>query len=553
MLDLRPYQHEALRSVYQAYKNGKRRVIVSLPTGTGKTVVFAHFPSYFKMKKRLLVLAHREELLLQAQEKFLHVDPELKVGIEQADSRAPADAKVVIASVPTLGRAGGSRLRQLSPEDFFLVVVDEAHHAVAPTYRRIFEHFGLFNRDTPRYLVGFTATPRRGDKQGLGAVFDEVCYARDLREMIADGYLCPISGWRVSTDTSLDNVKIRHGEFVESQLAEVVNTGDRNNLLVKAYREYATGRRAIVFCVNVAHAMDVCQAFTAVGIRTSAVWGEMPREERRLTLAQFSEGNIDVVTNCNILTEGFDEPRVEAIIMARPTRSRLLYAQMVGRGTRRYPNKANLEVIDIADNSKAHRLPGLNDLFNLPFGLNLQGHDALKTERLIEDLTDRYPWIDTARIHTAADVKLAAQRISFWNFDPPAELAGFTRHIWHAVPGGYRLFLKNGESLLVESDLLDTWSVQVKSSTRGLIQLKRAPMLKTAIQFADDFANSEWPNSRRLILRDARWRGGPPSDKQVEVLSRHGINVPRELTRGQASQMISQISAPSFRKRSPKV
>src|SRR5579872_2505136 len=184
MTQLRPYQREALKSVFHAYKNHKRRVIVSLPTGTGKTVVFAHFPTFFNMKNRLLVLAHREELLLQARDKFLHIAPDLKVGIEQGTTRAPVDANVVIASVPTLGRANSARLRELNPEHFFLIVVDEAHHAVAPTYRRIFDHFGLFEPDTRRYLVGFTATPRRGDKQGLGEVFEEICYTRDLREKI---------------------------------------------------------------------------------------------------------------------------------------------------------------------------------------------------------------------------------------------------------------------------------------------------------------------------------------------------------------------------------
>jgi superfamily II DNA or RNA helicase len=539
--------------VYQAYKNGKRRVIVSLPTGTGKTVVFGHFPRFFKMKKRLLVLAHREELLLQAREKFLQIDPALKVGIEQSASRAPADSKVVVASVPTLGQAGGSRLSQLNPEEFFLIVVDEAHHAVAPTYQRIFKHFGLFEPDTLRYLVGFTATPRRGDKQGLGAVFEEVCYARDLREMIADQYLCPITGWRVSSDISLDNVKLRHGDFVESQLAQAVNTSDRNKLLVTAYREYADGRRAIVFCVNVAHAKDVCHAFTAAGIRTSAVWGGMSREDRQNTLAQFGKGDIDVVTNCNILTEGFDEPRVDAVIMARPTRSKLLYVQMLGRGTRLHPGKANLMVIDIADNSKAHQMPGLNDLFRLPSGMDLKGGDALKTERLVEELTDRYPWIDMARLHTPSDVKFAAERIEFWNFDPPDELADFTPHTWHAVPGGYRLFLKGGESLLVESDLLDTWNVQFKSPGAGLAPLSRIADLESAISFADNFVSSERPDSEPLVSRDARWRNGTPTDKQIEVLKRNGIVAPTELTRGQAAQMISYLSASSSRMRSAEV
>lgn len=543
MLDLRPYQREALQRVYEAYKAGKRRVIVSLPTGTGKTVVFAHFPGFFRMKKRLLVLAHREELLMQAGEKFRQVDPELKVGIEQSSSQAPDDAKVVIASVPTLGRAGGTRLHRLKPEEFILIVVDEAHHAVAPTYRRIFEHFGLFVPDTPRYLVGFTATPRRGDKQGLGAVFEEVCYARDLREMIADRYLCPITGWRVLSNASLDSVRVRHGDFVESQLAEAVNTPERNNLVVAAYRKHTAGRRAIVFCVDVAHARDVCQAFTAAGIRASTVWGELPREERRARLAQFSNGEIDVVTNCNILTEGFDEPRVDAIVMARPTRSKLLYAQMLGRGTRLHPGKADLAIIDIADNSKAHRLPGLSDLFNLPYGIDLRGASALKAEKQIEDLTNRSPWVDITRIHTADEIKFASERIKFWNFNPPEELADITPHIWHAIPGGYRLFLSEGDSLLVESDLLDSWTVQLKSPKSGITALHRDTDLESAIEFADHFLTSERPDSKRLVSRGARWREGRPTEKQIEVLKRNGIAAPPELRRGEAAQMISYILA----------
>src|SRR5688572_6418300 len=192
MIELRPYQTEALLRVRDAYKAGKRRVLVSLPTGTGKTVVFAHFPVTLRMKKRLLVLAHREELLQQAAQKFRAVNPELKIGIERAEERVAHDTQVVIASVATLARTESGRLSRFNPDDFSIIVVDEAHHAVAESYRRIFDHFGLFKPENVRYLVGFTATPRRGDSQGLGEVFQEVCYARDLRQMIAEGYLCPI-------------------------------------------------------------------------------------------------------------------------------------------------------------------------------------------------------------------------------------------------------------------------------------------------------------------------------------------------------------------------
>src|SRR6266566_1220401 len=538
---LRAYQSEALNAVCDAYRSGKRRVIVSLPTGTGKTVVFAHFPRVLKMKKRLLVLAHREELLLQARDKFRSIDPELKVEIEQAGSRAADDAKVVIASVPTLARSG-ARLSRLQPDEFSIVVVDEAHHAVAPSYRRIFDHFGLFEPNVSRYLIGFTATPRRGDKQGLGEVFQEVCYARDMREMIADRYLCPITGWRVASDLSLDHVKVRHGDFIESQLAHAVNIPLRNSLLVKAYRDFAPGRRAIVFCVDVAHAKDVHRAFAEVGIRAAPVWGELSRDQRRSTLAAFSAGELDVVTNCNVLTEGFDEPRVDCVIMARPTKSKLLYAQMVGRGTRLHPGKKDLMVIDVADNSRTHQLPGLHSLFNFPLNMNLKGGNALEVERQIERLNRTQPWIDISRIRTPEDLKLAAERIEFFNFEPPVEIRAYTQNTWHAGTAEYRLGLAEGEWISIEPNLLDTWDIRlcsVHESSASL--LSRATSLAAAVTSADSFVALHRPDARRLVERSAHWRNELPTDKQKQVLARNRIPVPPGLTRGQIAQIISQL------------
>ena len=538
---LRAYQSEALTAVRDAYRAGKRRVIASLATGTGKTVVFAHFPRVLKMKKRLLVLAHREELLLQARDKFRSIDPELKAEIEQAGTHAAADAKVVIASVPTLAR-NGARLSRLQPDEFSIVVVDEAHHAVAPSYRRIFDHFGLFEPHVSRYLIGFTATPRRGDKQGLGEVFEEVCYARDMREMIADRYLCPVTGWRVDTDLSLDNVKVRHGDFIESQLARVVNMPLRNSLLVKAYRDFAPGRRAIVFCVDVAHAKDVHRAFAEAGIRAAPILGELSRDERRRTLADFSAGKIDVVTNCNVLTEGFDEPRVDCVIMARPTRSKLLYAQMVGRGTRLHPGKKDLMCIDVADNSRTHQLPGLHSLFNLPLNMNLNGGNALEIDRNIERLNRTQPWIDISRIRTPEDLKLAAERIEFFNFEPPAEIRAYTQNTWHAVPAGYRLGLPEGEWISIEPNLLDTWDIRLsRVHESATFLLSGATTLAAAVRSADRFVVVHRPDARRLVERSARWRNELPSDKQKQVLARNRIPVPAGLTRGQAAQMISQL------------
>jgi len=541
---LRDYQTEALARVKAAYKSGKRRVLVSLPTGTGKTVVFASFPNELNMRKRLLVLAHREELLLQAEEKFRSIDPGLKVGFERADAYATNDSRVVIASVPTLARSDGARLSRFNPDEFSIVVVDEAHHAVADSYRRIFRHFGLFTPGTSRFLVGFTATPRRGDNQGLGGVFEEVCYARDLREMIDVGYLCPIRGWRIDTDLSLDGVKIRHGDFVESQLAKVVNTPHRNSLLPAVYRRLANFRRAIVFCVDVQHAKDMSEVFTDAGVRAAAVWGEMPKEERRQTLSRFSRGEISVLTNCNLLTEGFDEPRINCVFMARPTKSKLLYAQMVGRGTRLHPEKTDLMVVDVADNSKAHKLPGLDTLFNLPANMNLEGGRALDVEREIERMNRVSPWIDTSRLCKVEDIQLAAKRIEFFNFDPPPELAGHTANTWYGATGGYRLNLPQGESLTIESNLLDTWDVRLCSHGRSRI-LAQAGSLSRAAAIADTFVSVERPDAVKFVERFADWRSGLPTAKQIEALTRRRIPVPEGLTKGQASQMISQLFASS--------
>jgi ATP-dependent helicase IRC3 len=536
MFNLRPYQTEALVSIRDAYKAGKRRLLVSLPTGTGKTVVFAHFPIAFKMRKRLLVLAHREELLHQAEDKFRSVSPELLVGIEQASAHAAVGAQVVIASVATLARSP-KRLEQLDPDDFSIIIVDEAHHAVAPSYRRILDHFGLFEQHPERLLVGFTATPRRGDHQGLGDVFEEVCYARDMREMIAQNYLAPVAGWRVDTGLSLDQVKKRGGEFVESQLARVVNTTERNALVIKAWREFARGRRTIVFCVDVAHARDMQLAFSSAGIRAGAVWGELPREERQAVLRRFSTGEIDVITNCNLLTEGFDEPRVDCVIMARPTHSKLLYAQMLGRGTRLHPDKADLVVLDVVDNSSTHHLPGLHSLFDLPETMDLGGANALETERRISELTRHYPWVDTLRLRTPEDIRSASERIEFFNFDSPPELIDATKLTWLSVPGGYRLPLPDGHYISVEANLLDTWDVTRHMRTE-IIHLGREPTAARAVKRADRFVRDRLSDALTLLQRSARWREDKPTPKQVAMLARLGVAAPAGLTRGQVSQMI---------------
>jgi superfamily II DNA or RNA helicase len=544
-MNLRPYQRECLERILIRYKQGRRRLLVSLPTGTGKTVIFAKMPEFLAMKKRMLVLAHRQELLDQAAAKFHAVAPELSVGIEQGGRSAPSDARVVLASVPTVGRQESRRLQRLDPEQFYVVVVDEAHHAVAPSYRRVFDHFGLFAEGTKRLLVGFTATARRGDKLTLAEVFEEIAYAKSLPDMVRSGYLCTVRGWRVSSSVDLGGVRVRHGDFVESDLARAVDVPERNGLVVGAYRQIAAGRRAIVFCVNVAHVKALAAAFEDAQVHAAPVWGAMPGEDRQDALRRFREGRLDVLTNCNVLTEGFDEPRVDCVIMARPTHSQLLYAQMVGRGTRLHDTKSDVVVIDIADNSARHKLAGLNALFDLPESLDLGGHGAIETVDALDRLSEAMPWVDLGRVERAEDLDHVAERVDLFRFEPPSEIAAFTRFAWCGTPdGGYRLNLADGEWITLREDALGRWDATLMNPRAAARMPPPMADLASAIGAVDAVVARDRAKMVSLLTLDAHWRGQKPTEKQLELLRRRRIPNPNGLTRGQASWLITQSSRP---------
>ncbi|MBI5494882.1 MAG: DEAD/DEAH box helicase [Deltaproteobacteria bacterium] len=544
-MELRPYQKECLTALYRAWRDGRRRVLVSLPTGTGKTVIFACFPSFFRMKKRMLVLAHREELLEQALEKFRALAPELKVGVEQSTRSAAPDCNVVLASVGTLGRDGSRRLAALNPEDFYLIVVDEAHHAVAPTYRRILQHLKVFEPESKRLLVGFTATPRRGDGQGLGEVFEQISYTRGIEEMIRAGFLCGIAGWRVRTGVELGKVRVVRGDFAEGQLARAVNTPARNEMVLRAWRKIAGNRRTLVFCVDVQHAQDLAARFTDNGIAAAAIYGDMPSEDRRQALRRFSSGELQVLTNCNVLTEGFDEPRVDCVLLARPTKSLLLYAQMVGRGTRLHAEKNELAVIDVVDNSDQHTLAGLNRLFDLPGDMDLRGAGVVPTMDRLRDVAARFPWIELSHLQSAGDLQFVTERVDLFKCDTPSEIAPFTSFTWLPdASGGYRLVLGGGRQLEVRRNLLERWEVLQRNSYRDDSRpVAVTDQLERALAYADRLVREQSADALALVERDARWRDKEPTEAQLQQLQRLAIPRAPDLTRGQASWIIAMALA----------
>jgi superfamily II DNA or RNA helicase len=330
---------------------------------------------------RTLILVHRDELVQQTERTLTEFWPSARLGIvkgpqnewhgtarsgEAGDGEAGKGgawlgeaghgegangALVVIASVQSLSP---KRLEQVPRDYFGLVVIDECHHVPAPTFSRAFEYFEA------GFKLGVTATPDRLDGVGLSRWFgSEPVFSYGLLQAIRDKRLVPIVQYQIETNVNLDGVQRRMGDFAENQLAEAVDTRERNRAIVEAFQKHGGGRRAVVFAVNVAHAHDLAFEFSEAGFRSACVTGTMKIEERRDWLKRFAEGRVQVLVNCEILTEGFDDPNLSCIIMARPTESRAFYTQCVGRGLRlpkQNADKHDCLVLDITDNCQRHKL-----------------------------------------------------------------------------------------------------------------------------------------------------------------------------------------------------
>ena len=269
----------------------------------------------------MLILSHREELVEQPRKYF-----DCSYGIERAQQHSHGE-EVVSASIQTLVR----RLDQFDSEDFRLIICDEAHHAAASTYRKIFDHF------RPEKLIGFTATPNRGDKVRLDTVFSKIIFQRDLRWGVQNGYLCNIHCRRVDIGFDLSAVHTRRGDYAPGELDEAMDgTADA---IAEAYRSMAVGA-TLIFAVSVHQAEEIAKRIKGAVVVT----GET--KDRASIIQAFTAGEIPCIVNCMVFTEGTDIPRVETVIIARPTQSETLYAQMVGRGLRLYPGKQQLELID---------------------------------------------------------------------------------------------------------------------------------------------------------------------------------------------------------------
>lgn len=533
MIVPREYQLEALEAVAEARIQGVTRQLISLPTGCGKTVVFALLAK--ELNTRTLILAHTEELIHQAVSKFKIVWPEVDIGVVKAEADE-IEAQVVVASIQTASKL--KRLSRLKEQGFGLMIIDEAHHATAPSYATIIEELGFFRDDPHKLLVGVTATPKRGDGIGLGNIFQEIVFERSMHTMIRSGYLSPLNGKQVFTKVELAKVGTRKGDFVPSELSKIINTPERNRLMVENYTQYALDRKkALAFCVDVQHAKDLSLAFKEEGIAAQAVYGSMSQGERVEALSGFANGQYKVLTNCQLLTEGFDDPEIDCVIMGRPTQSSALFTQMVGRGTRTSPLKEDCLVLDFTDNATKHQLctykntldgtaPPLFDLPRFPESITEDSQSEESPELQIDDSS------------VFNDVKILEDRVEEISFFDHVHFA------WNRVGDSWHLILSADKEVWVVP--LDEGFVVKAYKKKKLYLLSKLMLpLDYALGVAEDWARKQTTKSA-WARKDATWRSQPATQKQKEALSKCGIHFDEGISKGRASQLLdSRFNEPA--------
>lgn len=515
MISLRNYQQECIDMILSAKERGITRPLISLATGLGKTVVFSALTK--ELNRRTLIIAHRDELIQQAREKLQLVWPESEslIGVVKGELHQP-DKQIVIASVQSASR--DKRLIDLQSVGFDLCIIDEAHHAAAPTYERLVRELGFLSGDPNKLLLGVTATPKRGDGVGLSSIFQEIVFGRSIAWGIKNGYLSPLSGRRISTRISLKGVQTQGGDFVAAQLSKILNVPGRNKLIVESYQRYANDRKkTVAFCADIKHAQDLSSMFTGAGISSMAIHSRMGIDERRNVLRLFEEGAIRVITNCAVLTEGFDSPMVDSILLCRPTKSQGLYIQSIGRGTRVSPGKTNCLVIDFVDASR-------HSLCN--FGNSLEGVISVHRE---DERKEKEPREESAVLISHQDeVQFEASDVQEIDF------FGRSQFAWMQVGDAWHLPVSDKRDIWVRKSSIG-YRVILHDEGMAFQLSDRELPLDYAVGAAEDWVRGQAVNV--LARKDARWRHEAPSEKQLAALERFGIR-DVNLTKGGAADLL---------------
>lgn len=467
-MELRPYQETARQKVQEEWEEGKKRTLLVLPTGTGKTIVFSKIiEDRVKKGERVLVIAHRGELLEQASDK-LYKSTGLKTATEKAEQTSLGSFyRVVVGSVQTLQRE--KRLNQFPPEYFDTIVIDEAHHAISDGYQRVLHHFEDAN------VLGVTATPDRGDMRNPGSYFESLAYEYGLAEAIKSGYLSPIKALTIPLKLDLSNVKQQAGDFSTKDLGTALDPYLEQ--IAEEMKKQCFNRKTVVFLPLVKTSQKFRDILNKHGFKAAEVNGESA--DREQILKDYEEGKYNVLCNSMLLTEGWDCPSVDCVIVLRPTKVRALYSQMVGRGTRLAPGKKELLLLDFLWHTERHELC---------HPANLIATDEAVAKKMTENIEELGAPIDLEQAEQQAKEDVALER---------------------------------------EESLAKQLS-EMKRRKRKLVDPLQFEMSIQASDLTD-------------YVPSFGWQMSPPTDKQVKVLEKWGIFPDEIENAGKAEMLINRL------------
>ncbi|KAF9015112.1 P-loop containing nucleoside triphosphate hydrolase protein [Cyathus striatus] len=592
---LRPYQEQCIDACLAALESGITRIGASLPTGSGKTTVFISLLSRLKpptsnhAATRALIIVNSVELARQSAEQVARLFPSWSVEIEQgAKHNATGLADVTVATYQTLIR--NERLMKFTHNFLKAIIIDEAHHAAAPSYRRLLAQFDSDIKHPDETfkalpiphkipIIGFSATFSRHDGLALGSVFQHIVYHRDFLEMIKEQWLCDVRFTSVCANIDLKNVTInkRTGDFNPTSLAHVVNTDAVNQLVVRTWMDRASTRKStLVFCVNIAHVHSLTQTFRSFGIDARYVYSETPIAERKALIADFKDGQFPVLINCAILTEGADIPNIDCLIVARPTRSRNVFAQMIGRGMRLSPDtgKEDCRIIDFVDSvSRVAGVVSTPTLFGLdPGEIAIDDETIESLERKRAETYDSgvsgdvpnpksvsYTDYENAALflaHTSGDAHIARLSRNAWT------CCGDDIYVLECLGKGHlriepveaneatpRHFIAYYTPAALDSMTAHAFRVSPYLRRRKILT---ADALHEAVKGCDTYATTKVLRGSIALglLRTARWRKQPASSGQKDILKRrwNRRGDPKDvakrianMTKGESADIISRI------------
>ena len=503
---------------------------------SGKTIIFSTIIHTLAREHGLhaLIIAHRDELLDQAAEKYRFIDPSAIIG-KIGSGIHQYGAEVTVASIATISRP--EHLRRLKETGYGIIIIDECHHSMSDGYQRVLEAM------KESFVFGVTATPDRLDKKLL---FNgkEPLFQLSIIDMIARGHLCDMRAIAIKTEISLDHVSNKMGDFNEKELDLAVNTPARNRRVVEAYQQHANGKRAICFAVTVDHAHALANAFNDHDIKAATITGNTPMSERKELYKQLRTGAIQVLTSVMVLSEGFDETSVECVIMARPTQSRSLYVQCIGRGIRLHPGKTECVILDLTDNCMKHRIA--------PINLKRAIQKEILDGETVKEALERRKKEDEEAASRRVTRKLRSKRLEDFQVDLLEKLEWQTQEQGHFVLELPRL--KHRIAIIPIADT-DLYFVAARLAPEFIAQKWCEPR---SLEDCQDLAEERAmmllndPSSKKLVDKNAAWRNKPMTDNQKKMFKWYKIPIEFGMSAGQAADIIDVHKAEIEKKKAAK-